>query len=275
MVLLYQADDSSLEKWTSRGILFRHPDRERVSVECANIFKAGDEWVLLLSTHKLVEYFIGRFDPAAGTFIPRTSGLLDASDQFYATNLLMDDRQRQVCFGWLRGFAPGRGWNGCLSLPRILTIEDGQLRQVPVPEIEQLRQSPFHTAGISLGEYSVPGFESSGFEVGAQITSEEETIFGVKLVPVDKRAQTVVLTCSPTEACLNDKIVVYQHNRESEIRLFMDRSVIEVFIDNHASLTLVLQSVASLYRVVVFADRSSTVLRQFDVWEMADVSDKS
>jgi beta-fructofuranosidase len=53
--------------------------------------------------------------------------------------MLVPDGRRMV-WGWVNGFPGGRGWNGCLSLPRVLSFSrDGQLRQNPAPQLSKLR----------------------------------------------------------------------------------------------------------------------------------------
>ena len=46
-----------------------------------------------------------------------------------ATNTILEPEEaggRTILLGWIRGFRPGGGWNGTLSLPRVLTFaEDG------------------------------------------------------------------------------------------------------------------------------------------------------
>ena len=60
-----------------------------------------------------------------------------------ATNTIIEPEEvggRMLLLGWLRGFRPGGGWNGALSLPRVLTFaEDGTPRQQPLPELTKLR----------------------------------------------------------------------------------------------------------------------------------------
>ncbi len=269
VVLLYEAQDASLEAWTYRGVLFRHPDLARTSVECANLFKAGDDWVLLLSTHTLVEYYVGDFDADVGRFHPRVSGLLDGSDQFYATNLLHDAQARTLCFGWLRGFAPGRGWNGCLSLPRVLSVEaSGRLRQAPAPEVRQLRGPGRHASGLALGTYTLPDLDGAALDVEALFTGAAPAVFGLRLRPVGAAAAAVTLTVAPQEVRLNDKRVAYTRAAESAIRLLLDHSVVEVFVDSAVALTLVLPPSASACQVEVFSENAPASLLALDVWPM-------
>jgi beta-fructofuranosidase len=271
VVLLYEAQDATLEQWVYRGILFRHPDLTRPSVECANIFKSGTQWVLLLSTHRQVEYYIGDFDADAGRFHAQTAGLLDGSDQFYATNLLRDAQQRQICFGWIRGFAPNRGWNGCLALPRVLWLDAyGCLCQRPVPEVNRLHAAAYHAAEIPLTTYALADFQGDALDLQARLTCEPQATCGIHLTPDDEQAEPIVFTCTPQEIRLNDKWLPFQREAEAEVdlRMFLDRSVVEVFINSQASLTLVLQPPVSSYRVELFAENGRATLRQLDVWTM-------
>ncbi len=269
VVLLYEAENPTLEQWSYRGILFRHPDLSRVSVECANLFKSGNQWVLLLSTHKLVECHIGDFDADAGVFTAQSSDLLDGSDQFYATNILLDDKQRQICFGWIRGFAPNQGWSGCMSLPRVLSVdENGEFHQFPAPEVDMLHAEGFHASAIPLGTYPLEDFQSASMDVHAVITSTLNTKIGLRLIPINEQAETITLTCAEKKIYLNDKSISYQRHELVDIRLFLDRSVVEVFVDSHVALTLVLPPVASSYRVEVFSESDDATLSRLDVWHM-------
>ncbi len=271
VVLLYEAADPSLEKWSYRGILFKHPDLSRVSVECANLFKSGGQWVMLLSTHQLVECYIGDFDPNDGVFLPRSLTLLNGSSQFYATNILLDETRRQICFGWLRGFAPNRGWSGCLSLPRILSVDsNGALQQIPAPELDLLHDGGMHMENIPLGKYSPAGFHGNAMDIHAVVATGAQTEFGIRLIPIHGHADEIIFTCVANKAVLNDKAVEYpmRENGSLDVRLFLDRSVVEVFINSSASLSVVLQSAADSYSVEIFSHGTDTMLQKLDLWYM-------
>ena len=139
VVSLYEAQNPELTKWKYKSILFQHPDPKVVNIECPLFFPLGDKFVLITSPHRACDYFIGTFDPAQGKFTSEQSGMLDYRDQFYAPNTLVDDKGRRILWGWVRGFKDKRGWNGCLSVPRILTLEGGKLIQKPAPELAALR----------------------------------------------------------------------------------------------------------------------------------------
>ncbi len=44
-------------------------------------------------------------------------------------------------WGWIRDFPGGKGWNGCLTVPRVLSLaENNDLMQSAAPELQQLRR---------------------------------------------------------------------------------------------------------------------------------------
>ena len=62
---------------------------------------------------------------------------------FYASNTAdgPEFNLGPILWGWIRGFPTSRGWNGCLSLPRVLSLsEDGIPAQRPLPELYKLRK---------------------------------------------------------------------------------------------------------------------------------------
>lgn len=139
VVAVYRADDEGLEKWTYLGILFKHPDAAVKNIECPLFMKVGERWVLIVSPHGRVDYFTGDLDAATMRFTPKARGAMDVGN-YYAPNLMTDPNGRVLLWGWVRGFPEKRGWNGCLTLPRITTTgADGAVLQEPAPEIEKLR----------------------------------------------------------------------------------------------------------------------------------------
>ena len=117
----------------------------------------ADKWVLIVAGKGgripfTVFYFIG--DYVDQQFRPEHSGILDHA-YFYAPFTMEDARGRRLLWGWLR---EGRseeahvaaGWAGCHSIPRELSLRDGQLHMAPVPELKRLRGSPLCISDIRL-----------------------------------------------------------------------------------------------------------------------------
>ena len=91
--------------------------------------------------------------------------------QLSAPESLIDDRGRNVMFGWMADFRPGvaalygyqraaeakpedrnlLAWASVVSLPRVLSLAaDGTLAIAPAPELETLRLNPRRQAGIPV-----------------------------------------------------------------------------------------------------------------------------
>src|SRR5262249_32779114 len=137
-----RAENDDLTEWKYLGVLFQHPDKDVKNIECPNFFKLGDRWVLIVSQGQPVQYFVGSLDGATMKFAAQTRGVMDYGN-YYAPNCLADASGRRILWGWVNGFKGGLGWNGCLTLPRVLSLaSDGTLRQRPAPEVAKLRTSP-------------------------------------------------------------------------------------------------------------------------------------
>jgi beta-fructofuranosidase len=232
VVLLYEARNAGLTEWRYRGELFRHPDADVENIECPLFFPLNGTWVLVVSPHRRVEWFTGAFDPATGTFTPRRRGLMDYSDHYYAPNCFTDETGRQVLFGWVRGFPEGRGWNGCLTLPRILTVSSGVLVQKPAPEVDglrgersRLRNQPF------AGEYVWPGVRGEALEIEAVFERGEAASVGLRLRrsadgkrAVDLRWDGKRLEVAGASMSLFGDVT----GGRVEFRVYLDRSLVEV-----------------------------------------------
>ena len=153
VILLYEASDEGLEDWQFRNIILRKPGYELSFLECPNFVRLGDEWMLITSPYKPVEYHLGTLNLSTYTFAPRVHGRIDAGIDYYATNIATAPDGRTILFAWIRGFRKGRGWNGCLALPRELELgNDGRPITRPVRELEQLRKTPITVADRAVGE---------------------------------------------------------------------------------------------------------------------------
>ncbi|WP_331234943.1 glycoside hydrolase family 32 protein [Natronorarus salvus] len=140
VVLHYTGTD--LDSWQYQGPILAGEPGEGHMWECPELLGFADRDLLHVSNYDEVRYFIGSFDAERGRFDRESTGLLDHGD-FYAPQSLADG-DRYLTWGWLPEARGAReqweaGWSGCLSLPRELSVEGGELRQRPAPELEGLR----------------------------------------------------------------------------------------------------------------------------------------
>ena len=139
--LICEAQNDGLTAWKAVGRV------QGVEGECPNLFNLDGRQVLIRSTYP-ISYLVGDFDPDA-IALRRTTEVrvLDygyggekmpspLQRGIYGTTVFTDPTGRTILLGWVSGFRPDRGWNGCMSLPRLLHL-DGQNRliQTPAPEL--------------------------------------------------------------------------------------------------------------------------------------------
>jgi beta-fructofuranosidase len=276
VVNLYEAQDRDLTRWQYLGVLFTHPDPKVPNIECPNFFKLGDRWVLIVSPHRKVDYFIGAFDPASHTFQAERSGILDYGND-YAPNCLLDPKGRRLIWGWVNGFKKGMGWNGCLTLPRVLEIDrDGQLRQRPAAELRTLR-------GQRLGHLSsspedstnrVAGVQGDALEIVAEFDPGTARSFGLRLCRSGDPSRADTIRCEDGQLDVAGVSVPLPAGRQGQrlkLHLYLDRSVMEVFADERTCCTRVFNDGSRLTGVDVFAAGGRVAVRSFEAWQLKSI----
>ncbi len=278
---LYEAEDAELLRWRYLGLLYHEPRGPGTFLECPNFFKVDDKWVLLTSPYRPVEYMVGDFDLASLTFTPQTKGVLDAgfSDvpNFYATNTLYDEQGRCILLAWVRGFAKEQGWNGCLALPRIVSIgPDGHPRQTPIPDLEQLRGRRLARTGLALHNDSqrLQNVDGDTLEILATINPGSATAIGLKVrcssdgqsaVLIRYDGQTLHIAGTEIPFALNGELLT--------LHVFLDKSVMEVFVnEGRAAMTRVIYPPDPAGGVEFFAEGGSAQVITLEIWEMKPVA---
>jgi len=292
-----EAQNRDLTRWKYIGSL------DGVHGECPNFFKLDDKWVLLTSggaSSSQLHYQIGSFDPQKLKFTVAKSGILDHSygtdwansmaRGFYATNILFDSEGRCILFGWVSGFknekgqfygrageAEGRGWNGCLGLPRVLTLRDDvRPRQTPVPELQKLRDKHIQADSLKLNDSSHI-FDNVGdtWEILAEFEPYNAKAFGLKVrhsadgkSSVTIRYESEVLNVAGTKVPLKLK-------REQEtltLHVFLDKSVMEVFINGgRECVTRVIYPGLNDLGIELFSEGGMTTVKSLDIWTIKPI----
>jgi sucrose-6-phosphate hydrolase SacC (GH32 family) len=274
VVTLHRAEDGDLTRWSFAGILFTHPDPTVGNIECPNFFPLGDKWVLIVSPHRECDWFTGTFDAATGKFTAERRGKVDHSRSYYAPNGLEDPAGRRVLWGWVRDFKEGKGWNGCLTLPRVLALgKDGALLQEPIPALKALRgkrltHPPFmlesavravkedHGDRTETRAIIEPrGAKRCGFRVGG--TGE-----GAKVVTI--AYQEGMLEVAGVRAPLP-----LAEGEKLDLRAFIDESVLEVYVnDGRECVTRVIDLGEGDVAITAFAEDGRADFHELDLWEL-------
>ena len=272
VILLYRSDD--LLNWEYLHPLLRGDKNKTLPFwtgsvwECPNLFPLGDRHVLLVSFqhHELGKllytgYFVGTYENQR--FTPMKEALVDYGSSFYAPQVMLDEQGRRLMWGWLReerSEAVQRqvGWSGVMTLPRVLTLDETDtLLMSPAPELETLRGVEYRLDDVTI----TPGTNTLLSDVQGdtlEIWLEAELQPGTHLVLTLRRTpdgaeQTTVrfdaeqqqLTVDTSQSSLDPDLssapvtvaCPLANPNRLRLRIFLDRSVLELFAERHICLT--------------------------------------
>jgi len=155
MALTYTSPD--LDHWSYDGVAASRSTAEKTPVwmgalwECPQFFEVDGRWVMVSSVWDddvlhYAGYGLGRY--ADGRFEAETWGRLSFGESYYAPSFFRDSEDRPCLMFWMRGVADtDQGWSSCLSLPYLLSIQDGRLVAEPHPDLEARRGEPAGAGG--------------------------------------------------------------------------------------------------------------------------------
>lgn len=275
--------------------------------ECPDFFPVGDKHVLVISTapdQQAALYFIGTYKDQR--FVPEKSQFLDYGiKQFFAPQTLLDNQGRRLMWGWLwearNETAQGRaGWSGAMSLPRVLSLRnDGRLGIEPASEIELLRGRQYQFTQMPLTATSTDLFneiQGDCLEIIAEFDSGSPSpatppaqTFGLKVrCSADETEQTLIvydrnsnhLEIRRDQSSLDpdtDKKTLggslpLQPGETLKLRIFLDRSVIEVFANGWCCISArIYPTQSSSLAVKPYVPEGSVMLKSLQVWEMGAI----
>jgi beta-fructofuranosidase len=269
---IYEAEDPGFSQWTYRGLLCDQ------SIECPNFFKLNDRWILITSPHDPVGYFIGDFDIENYRFEIETEGLIEETRTFYGTNVLFDERDRCIFLGRLRRNVENPAWNGCMGLPRVLSIEpDGAVRQRPVEELLKLRGHHTRISDMALAGSPLPIAQAVGDTIELIATIDpggaDEIGLAVRRSGDGSRAVTInydgrTITAAGVEVPYR----LAPGQQSITFQVFLDKSVIEVFVDDGAKVaTNFIDCEPQDIGVAVYAHGGAARLNSLDAWTMKPI----
>lgn len=281
--LLYRSRD--LRRWDYLDVLIPQAVRDTFddvchTWECVNFFALGEQHVLIVSlaADEALSYpvaFVGAF--REGQFYPETMQRVDWGYAcFYAPLSFEDSRGRRLMWGWLQEQRPidaqlEAGWSGAMSLPRVLSLENGHLIQQPVMELEQLRTS--RTQVAAQQKVSMP-HRACELKLSAR-TSGDLYIAdgkGTPLAFLNFDAANNLLSLRPVVPPL-ERAYPWSCPLEAsaetlELHLYLDGSTVELFANGQA-LSARLYPAATGFRLEWRGDLKA--LRSFEVWGLEGI----
>lgn len=258
-------------------------------LSCPNFFQLGKKWMLLCISHnKGCRYYIGdwkdeNFCPDFHGWMNWHKGEVDSvhghgGDVFAPETLLTPDGRR-VMWAWLFAQSKMRmskNWQEVISLPRELSLpEDGILRIKPLRELEQLRYATKTVANVCVKAdtaFRLKHISGDTIEMMVTIEQGEARRYGIRVlcdknnrkgldVVVEPEAKSLHVgsATAPLELAKDEKI---------EVRIFIDRSVIEVFVNNRQAVAWQHAYTAGDVGVCLFSEGGPMEVSKITSWQM-------
>lgn len=251
-ILLYASKD--LSNWDYKGNLLENQRGLGYMWECPDFFELNGQEILLMSPqgveqsgHEFENVYqsgsiIGRTDWDALKFEPTADFVeLDRGFDFYAPQTFLDEQGRRILWGWmgLPDIEPEytnptieRGWQHAMTLPRELTIENGTLKQRPLPEYQMLRKENLKVnLTLPEGVQTVPE-TSQTYEMIVEIeqSSEPLKIQFSQDVTLNFDGKTFTLELGDSGFGRSKRTI--ELSELTKIQLFLDTSSLEIFLND-------------------------------------------
>lgn len=275
VALLYRSQD--LIEWKYLKPLCEGDSEQGKNWECPNFFPLGDKHVLIVSPHGKVIYAVGTYKDQE--FIAEKWDFFDHSKKFYATNTLLDDKDRLIVFGWIKyGWLRTKGlkeWNGCISLPRVLGLNpNGDLTIEPAPELTVLRSKSTSLNNLELSpdsKISLEELDGNCLEIATKVKIKDSSRFGFKIssrkkkifVGFDVKKQEII---SGSE---HGRVNFPLTQKPADLRIFIDKSVIEMFVNGRCTITSIFYPPKGSDQIVeISSEGGVSEILELNAWEM-------
>ena len=303
---LFRSKD--LAEWERLGLLIEGGFHTEPGEDGAvpNFWPIGNgKHMLLFFSHKRAgQYYVGNYDTTAHRLIPDYHGRMNYGPlcvgSLHAPSATIDDAGRFLALFNVKEGKKREGWNDIMTLPRRLSLaKDNSLRIEPVAELESLRFDGRRVGPMDIpanGDVALEGVQGKAIEIEAVIDPGAAREVGlcvlrspdgaeqtrISLFQVDgRRPASAWLQIDGSAASLRSDVLgrapetgplTIDEAGPVRLRVFVDRSIVEVFANGRQCLTLrVYPEREDSAGVSVFARGAGAKLVSLDAWQMRSV----
>ena len=255
-ILLFESDDL-VNSWRFKAISARSEENLGGMWECPNFAEIDGQDVLIFSPmdvfnnenfyhDKAAGVLIGKLNYRSGIFTHGDFQYLDKGFDFYAPQVMQTPDGRNVIIGWMDMWNVDMhetkdGWAGQMTIPRVLSIKNDKIFSTPAKELEKLRKwKPIILENVVIDEATTfDGVAGEAYELILNIDAAQSKRFSIALRASDIEQTVLSYNANGTYA---GEPINFQSVREIQIEpceklklhIFIDRSSIEVFINDGA-----------------------------------------
>ena len=256
--------------WTFKSVVaISKPDySEGTMWECPGFAHFGDKYVMITSPqhvpykgymfHNIHQagYMIGNLDYDQGVFYRGDFFTFDHGFDFYATTMMKNPEGRYFIIAWMAAWQSpfpeqADGWATMLTIPRELQLrEDGKVYTIPPKELECMRGEGLHFKDLALDkETQLDGVKGTCGELLFDVdVNASGNNFEFDLFSNCKNEKTIVKYYleegKPVIELNRDqtieggkgvrKVILQPFGDIIQFRIFLDKSAIEIFINDGA-----------------------------------------
>ena len=230
----------------------------------------GKHMLLFFSHKRGGQYFVGDYDQANHKFTPDYHGRLNngplAIGSLHAPSATIDDSGRFLAIFNVKESRESQGWDDIMTLPTHLSLrDDNSLSIRPVDEIESLRgdRTTANDVEVGAGQHVVlDSIEGNAIEISITIDPGDAKEVGLNVLESPDAEETTRISFFPkghprwgsahlqidgsSSSIRSDLIsrppelapIDVSEAEPINLRIFVDRSIIEVFANDRQCLTL-------------------------------------
>ena len=261
----------------------------------------GKHMLLFFSHKRAAQYYVGDYDRATHRFTPDLHGRLNygpmMAGSLHAPSATVDPQGRFLAIFNVKEGKEPQGWNDIMSLPRRFSLApDGGVLTEPAAEIEQLRYDPRRVEAMEIpgnGEVHLESVGGKAIEIETVIDPGAAREVGLYVLRSPDGAEKTRISFFPNnhpwfgigslqidvsvaslrnDACARTPEIgplALEEGEPLRLRIFVDRSIVEVFANGRQCLTLRAYPDREDSRgVSLFARGGAAKLVSLDAWRM-------
>jgi beta-fructofuranosidase len=271
---------------------------------CPDFFPLGDRHCLLCISHpRGARYYLGRWQDQ--TFVPEEHGRMNwPGGGCFAPESLLDGDGRRVMWAWAieqrRWMLDGKRALGVMTMPRVLHLgADGGLRVSPPVELESLRGTGWSGTMRLEGSPQALPIQSDSLELNIEVPASELGAIhvAVRRTPADEQHTDIIVDFAAGELHIDtshsgagehawrpfplisgdaaqDHPVqtapfVVPHGEPLRLRVFVDRSMVEVFANDRLCMTGRCYPSRADATGVALSSRGDAAVARLEAWPLA------
>lgn len=257
--LLYSSKD--FKEWKLEGEIKTEYEDFGYMWECPGLFEIDNKDVFIFSPQGLEKeefkyqniyqsgYIVGKLDYNTLEFKHNEFEELDYGSEFYAPQVFKDEKGRNILIGWM-GLPEEEenhpvikdGRIHALTMPRVLTLKDDILYQMPVEELKALRKDLIeNVSNLETSSWRSSNIKENSYELELDINNKECEEVIIRMAYSNDEEVTLSFD-------FKNNIGIYKNNLKEgwqperkfkidnmdnniNLRLFMDTSACEIYIN--------------------------------------------